>query len=182
MVTPEKSKLYTMAEFIELALKAENADKHFELINGEIIEMSPGRTRNSWFANLIIAAVHRFCDDHNLPYSTSNGDSAFDIQGNTVAPDFAFKRTPMGNEYPDPIAPEWAVEIISPTDKGPDIRAKRQIYLRAGILYWEMYPESQSIDVYAPGQPLRTFNIDDTLDGSDVLPGFTLPVKNIFAR
>lgn len=66
------------------------------------------------------------------------------------------------------------------TDKPYEIRAKRQIYLQAKILYWELYPLSQTIDVYAPGQPPRTYGIDDTLDSGDVLPGFTLPVKKLF--
>jgi hypothetical protein len=34
--------------------------------------------------------------------------------------------------------------------------------------------------VYAPGQPVKTFGIDDTLDGGDVLPGFALAVREIF--
>jgi hypothetical protein len=50
------------------------------------------------------------------------------------------------------------------------------------MLYWEMYPLDTSIDVYAPGQPLRTFGIDDTLEVGDLIPGFTLPVKDIFRQ
>jgi hypothetical protein len=36
--------------------------------------------------------------------------------------------------------------------------------------------------VYAPGQPKRTININDILDGGDVLPGFSMPLKEIFSR
>lgn len=74
------------------------------------------------------------------------------------------------------------LKSFRPTDKGVDIRNKRQIYLQAGILYWEMYPLKQSIDVYAPGQPMRVFSINDTLDGGEVLPGFTLAVKDLFSE
>jgi Uma2 family endonuclease len=74
------------------------------------------------------------------------------------------------------------VGVISPTDKPDDIRAKRLIYIEieAGILYWEVYPKSQSIDVYAPGKPLLTIGIDGVLDGGDVLPGLQIPVKELF--
>ena len=171
-----------MEEFIEFALRSENADREFEFISGEIIAVTPTRTRNSEYGHIIVVAVHLFCRERKLPCHTSGGDGAFNILGNTVVPDFAYKRTPTSDEYPDPVAPEWAVEIISPTDKGPDIREKRQIYLKAGILYWEMYPQSQSIDVYAPGQPLRTLGINDTLDSGDVLPGFKLPMRELFER
>lgn len=54
-------------------------------------------------------------------------------------------------------------------------------YTRAGIVLWEMYPQSMSIDVYAPGQPMRTLRIGETLDSGDGLPGFTLPIGEIFA-
>jgi Uma2 family endonuclease len=94
----------------------------------------------------------------------------------------AYKQTPMSAEYPDPVAPLWAVEVISPTDKAVDIRKKRLIYAAAGILLWEVYPQLQRVDVYAPGQALVSYGIDDVLDGGSVLPGFRLPVKDIFAN
>lgn len=181
MVTPEKQKLYTMDEFKGFVSRPENVDRLFELINGEIIEVTPGRTRYSGFGHLLTVAVHLFCREHGLPCYTSGGDGAYDIGGNTVAPDFAYKRTPLSDDYPDPVPPLWVLEVISPSDKAPDIRDKRQIYEQAGILQWEMYPKRQSIDVYAPGQQKVTRDIDDTLDGGDALPGFTLPVRALFA-
>jgi len=188
-----QTKAVTIEEFREFVNKEENSDTLFELINGEIIEVPTGRTSNSSIGHLIVAAVYPFCDEHHIPCYTSGEAGTYDIQVNVVAPDFAFKRTPMSDAYPDPIAPEWAVEIISSTDKPLDIRNKRQIYLQAGILYWELYLQPQKIDVYgqgshrahlasvyAPGQPPRTFGINDTLDGGNVLPGFTLAVKKLF--
>lgn len=170
----------TMDDFERFIALPENADRLFELIHGEIVEVSPGRTSNSEFEHILATAVRNFCREHKLPCHTSGGDGAYNIQGDVVAPDFAYKPTPMSDDYPDPEPPLWAVEIVSPTDKAKEIRDKRQIYLEVGILYWEMYPQSPSIDVYAAGQPMRTFNIDDTLDGGDVLPGFTITVREIF--
>jgi len=43
-----------------------------------------------------------------------------------------------------------------------------------------MCPKCQAIDVYAPAQPMKSFGIDDTLDGGDVLLGFTLALKELF--
>jgi Uma2 family endonuclease len=172
----------TIKDFQEFVMQPENSDRLFELINGEIIEKMPGRTRNSEFGLILASLVRPFCRAHNLPCHISGEAGAYEIQGSVVAPDFAYKRTPMSSEYPDPVAPEWAIEVISPTDKAPDIRKKRQIYIRAGILYWEMYPESESIDVYAPGQPMQTIEINGTLDVGDLIPGFTVTAQEIFAE
>ncbi|MEO8607171.1 MAG: Uma2 family endonuclease [Chloroflexota bacterium] len=182
MVAAEQTRPMTIDQFREYVEQPENSDQVLELINGEIVEVSPSRTRNSEFGQLITVEVHIFCRAHNLPCHTSGADGTYEIQGHVVVPDFAYKPTPMSDDYPDPEPPLWVVEVVSPTDKAPDIRAKRQIYIQAGILYWEMYSKSKSIDVYAPGQPPRTLGIDDTLDGGAVLPDFRLPVRDLFAE
>jgi len=176
-----QKQLYTIEDFKQFVSEPENTDRLFELINGEISEVMPGRTSNSQIPMIIAAEVRPFCKAHGVPCFTSGADGAYDVQGNVVAPDFAYKHTPMSDDYPDPVAPEWAVEIISPTDEVGKIRRKRAIYLAARILLWEIYPEDRSVEVYAPNQPVRTYGVDDTLDGGDVLPEFTLAVKDIFA-
>jgi Uma2 family endonuclease len=170
----------TIAEFKNVIGMPENTGRLFELINGEIVEVSPGRTNNSALEHILSFAVRLFCREHQIPCYISGGDGAFDVQGNVVVPDFAYKHTPMSDDYPDPVAPEWAVAIISPTDDPNEIRDKRNIYIEAHILYGELYPKSQSMDVYEPGRPKRTIQINDILDGGDVLPGFTIALKEIF--
>jgi len=171
----------SIQEFIEFVHQDEHIDRNFELINGEIIELSPSRSGYSRIAFLIGHYVETFCEEHNLPCYVTIGDGTYEILGNIIAPDMMYKSTPTEMEnYPDFDPPEWAVEVISPNDKGVDIRDKRKIYLDAGIVYWEVYPKAQYVDVYAPGQPMKTFGIEDILDGGDVLPGFTLPLKQIF--
>ncbi|MBA3867835.1 MAG: Uma2 family endonuclease [Anaerolineae bacterium] len=171
----------TFEEFVTFASLPENEDRQLEFINGEIVEMSPSRTRNSELGDVLVFVVRLFCRELNLPCHTTSGDGAYNIVGNTIAPDFAYKPTEMSDEYPDPVAPLWAVEIISPTDKAEAIREKREIYRRAGILLWEIYNKSRSVDVYAPGKPMKTYSMGDVLDGGNVLPGFTLAVAELFA-
>lgn len=169
-------------EFREYAERPENSNRILQLINGKIVEKPLGTTRNSEYGLIIAFAVRLYCRTHNLPCHTSGADGTYLIDGHVVVPDFAYKTTQMSDDYPDPTPPLWVVEIISPTDKAPDIRDKRQIYIQAGILYWEVYPQSQSIDVYAPGQPARTVGIDGVLDGGAVLPDFKLSVSELFAE
>ena len=170
----------TLEDFKQFVNQDENAGRLFELINGEIVEVMPGRTSNSQIHDVIVAAVRPFCKTHDIPCYTSSADGAYNVLGHVFAPDFAYKRTPMSDDYPDPTAPLWVVEIISPTDKAEDIRSKRQIYRQAGILLWEIYPQDQSVDVYSPGQPMRTYGIEETLDGGSVLPQFTLSARELF--
>lgn len=180
MVAPEKKKLYTMDEFLEFVARPENADREFELIDGEITEVMPSRTYNSGFSIRIATRVEVYCETHNLPCFISGEAGAYRILDNTLVPDFAYKRTPLSKDYPDPDPPLWAVEVFSPTDEPGNIKKKRKIYRQAGILLWELDPEQQSIDTYAPGQGKRTFGMDDVLDAGDVLPGFTLAVRVLF--
>jgi hypothetical protein len=71
-------------------------------LDGELIEVPPGRTRNSEFGHRIAVHVHLFCQAQAIPCHTSGGDGAYRIRAHVVAPDFAYKRTPMSDEYPDP--------------------------------------------------------------------------------
>jgi Uma2 family endonuclease len=177
-----REQIITLAEFQAFVARSENSDRMFELIDGEIIEVSPGRTRNSQINHLLAFPIMLFCQQNNLPCYTSGGDGTYSINGHVVAPDFAYKTTSMSDEYPDPVPPLSAAEIISPTDKPADIQRKRRIYIQAGILYWELYSETETIDVHAPGQPVRSLGIDDLLDGDTVLPGLKIPVKSIFPQ
>lgn len=175
-----EKQLITIEEFVQFALQPENAGREFELINGEIVEKMPGTTRNSSIAAWIVFFVRLFCREREIPCYITGEHGTYNILGHAFAPDFAYKQTPMSEDYPDPVAPLWVVEVISPNDKPLDVRAKRMIYLAAGILYWELYPEDQSVDVYAPGQPMHTYRAGDVVGVGDLIPGFTLTVSELF--
>jgi Uma2 family endonuclease len=172
----------TIEQLQEHAALPENADRLFELIEGEIVEKMPGSTRNSTLAFNMGFFVQTHCQKNDVPCYVSIADGAYSVNGNVLAPDFAYKQTPMAEEYPDPVPPLWALEVISPNDKAAEIRKKRLKYIEADILYWEMYPQSHSIDVYAPGQPMRTVSIDGILDGGQVLPDLRLPAKDLWGK
>ncbi len=170
----------TLDDFIQFVFRDENVDRMFELINGEIVEVSPSRSGHSEVAASIIFEIKLFCREKGLPGHVTGEAGTYNVLGNVIAPDVAYKTMPTDKvNYPDAVSPELAVEVISPTDRKADIARKRQIYLAASILYWEVYVDDERIDVYTPGQPVRSLGMDDTLDGGDVLPGFTLPIKDV---
>jgi Uma2 family endonuclease len=172
----------TIEQFREFVLLSDNADRLFELINGEIVEIMPGRTSVSGIPHMISFVVRLFCQQKDLPCYISGADGAYRIGRDVIVPDMAYKRTPLSDDYPDSQPPLLAVEVISPTDETSDVNEKIAIYQQAGILLWVFNPRYRHVYVYAPGQAMRTLAVDDLLDGGDVLPGFKLPVKDIFDK
>jgi Uma2 family endonuclease len=80
------------------------------------------------------------------------------------------------------LAPDLAIEIISPSERAVDIRAKLRDYLRAGVRQvWQVYPETQEVIVYLPDGTVRTYEVGQVIPGADVLPDLALPVEDIFA-
>jgi Uma2 family endonuclease len=179
MVTREK---VTLEQFTEFVYLPENASRVFELINGEIVEKMPGRATNSAISATLIGLAFSFCKQHQLPCVITGEHGTYSVLGHPLAPDFAYRTQPLTGAYPEPEPPLWVAEVISPTDEPGRIAAKRQIYLQAGILYFEVYPDDQAVDVYAPGQPPRRHVVEDVIDLGSLIPGFTLGVQDIFAQ
>jgi Uma2 family endonuclease len=80
------------------------------------------------------------------------------------------------------LAPDMAVEIVSPSDSAAEIRDKVRDYLTAGTrLVWVMYPRTQEVIVHTPDGLARTYSRDDVLGEFDILPGFTCAVAELCA-
>jgi Uma2 family endonuclease len=78
--------------------------------------------------------------------------------------------------------PDLAVEILSPSNRPSDVRAKVADYLDAGVrMVWVLDPPARSVTIHRPGAETRAVRYDQTLEGEDVLPGFRLPLKAFFA-
>lgn len=81
-----------------------------------------------------------------------------------------------------PVPPDLAVELLSPVDEEDRVAHEVEAYLAEGIaLLWLVDPAGQTIAVHAPGRSPVTLSIGDHLDGGDVLPGFRVPVADLFA-
>lgn len=79
-------------------------------------------------------------------------------------------------------APDVAVEILSPSDRSTDIHAKTLEYLEAGArLLWIVDPATRSVVVHRPDGSAQLLAGDAVLDGEGVLPGFALPLSDLFA-
>ena len=79
------------------------------------------------------------------------------------------------------VVPDLVVEIVSPNDRPVPVFDKAQMWLRHGVrLVWITDPEARTITALPQSGPARTYTENDTLDGGDVLPDFTCPVRDIF--
>ncbi len=180
----DRAKLYTVDEFEQFIDLPENADRLFELIDGEIAEKVPTE-EHSIVAGNIYAALRAFVKPRNL------GRVLFEVRHqltgdteNSRLPDVEFTRAervqPVVKRGAVPQLPDLAVEVKSPTDRAAVMRRKALYYLENGVqLVCLVYPDTQRIEVLGP-DTLKTLIMGDTLDGGDVLPGFTLSVKDVF--
>lgn len=88
-------------------------------------------------------------------------------------------------DKPIPFAPDLAVEIASPSQEAAEMAAKARRYLRGGtLLLWVVWPHGAHIDVWHPDiltGPAETLGISDMLEGEQVIPGFSYPVRDLFA-
>lgn len=181
-----QQRLYTADDLWELSHAGD--DKRYELDEGELIEMSPTGDAHGelslWIGHLILS----FVIEHDLGVvsGAETGYRLFTDPDIVRAPDVGFiskaRLTPPTGKY-YPIAPDLAVEVVSPGDSAEQIRRKAAQYLAAGTrLAWFFYPHGKLVDIYRPGQPTETAEINGVLDGGDVLPGFKLPVREVFKR
>lgn len=79
--------------------------------------------------------------------------------------------------------PDLAVEIASPSQFRPEMGAKAWLWLQRGTrLVWVVWPKRRHVDVWTPAQDVPvTLHIGDTLDGADVLRGFTYALADLVA-
>jgi Uma2 family endonuclease len=172
----------TIPEFDEFVLLPENRERLFELIGGEIVEVV-SNGKSSRIGMKVGARITIFVEQHNLGYVTG-ADGGYVVSGEKYIPDVAYvtkQRQPQPSDAAyNPLAPDLAVEVLSPSNT--DMRIKVVNYLRSSTTLWVIDPDKKQVEVYSPHHSPKTVDINGVLDGGDVLPGFTLAVREIFAE
>lgn len=160
-----------------------------ELIRGEVITMPPPKPEHGYIVNNINGPLFTHVKRNGLGF-TFAAETGFILETDpdTVrAPDVCFVergRFPGGRPGKDYVrgAPEFLVEVLSPSDTAFGAEEKVEAWLVGGArLVWLVNPKRSTVTVYRPGQPPALFVEGQTLDASDVVSGFTLPVAEIFA-
>lgn len=180
MTAEVSQKKYSVEEFMELLTDG----SLYELIEGELVGLPLPTDMHGRILTKLSRKLGNFVEEHKLgEVWTTTG---FSLTEKTVrAPDVAFltaSRVPPVSDKAVPIAPDLAVEVISPSDIWYKVNDKIGEYQRAGVrLIWIIFPLGSFVQVYRLGSPYpSTFKPDDELDGEGVIPGFKIMVSALF--
>lgn len=160
----------------------------FELVEGELREVSPSSMRSSQIAGELFALLRAFVKPPELGWLTSSegGYTLSRDPDTVVAPDVGYvSRSRLLHGVPHegycPVPPDLAVEVVSPSDDPGRIRQKQRLYELAKVpMTWWVDLKRQVVTVHRPGTESIVSGSDDVLDGGGVLPGLRLPVRAIF--
>ncbi len=180
-----REKQVSVEEFEAFVRLPENSDRQFELVGGEIVEVV-SNPYSSKLATRITTFIGMYLLQNDIGHLTG-ADGGYVVSGERYIPDVAFIRYTRQPElaYHEgyvPNAPDLAVEVVSPGNTEDELAIKIANYLAAGTVIWMVKPVDKRVIVFRPGEPAVTLNANDTLEGGAVLPGFTLPVKDIFPK
>ncbi len=166
----------------------------YELLNGVLVRMPLSSGGASNVGARLLIRLGAYVEDHDLGLVTGEQggyrlDPAHPLD-TEVAPDVAFVRAGRAPSPTSPefygrawlLAPDLAAEVASENQFAPGMAAKAQLYLRFGTrLMWVIWPRYKRVDVWRPGDDTPTPRaVEDTLDGEEVVPGFTCPIARLF--
>ncbi|MBV9497415.1 MAG: Uma2 family endonuclease [Acidobacteria bacterium] len=167
----------TADEFAQLP----DDDHRYELVRGEVRRTPPPRRQRSRIATKIIARLGPWIDERKLGEVYAAVGFLLSQRPDTVrSPDVSFVRAenvPDEDEYPP--APDLAFEVKSPSNTYKELLEKKDDYLAAGTLAVIIVdPTKNSVTVQ---RPTGVTTVEDTLTLDDILPGWQLPLSDLFA-
>lgn len=178
------TRLITADELLEMELEP----GRYDLIDGELYRMPPaGQEHGDVQANLFLP-IGTFVQANSLG-RTYSGETGFRLSEDpdvVVAPDVAFVRADRLDLFGRlkgylPLVPDLAIEVVSPSDYPKLVLQKIEKYMGVGIpLLVIVYPDRRIVQVLGAGRESVELGESDVFDGGDVLPGFRLPVAEIF--
>lgn len=166
-----------------------NPDWKLELTATGDLELMPptgGETGNRNATLLIRVGVWN--EQTNLGY-VFDSSTGFNLpNGANRSPDVAWVRrdrwealtSPQQEKFP-PLAPNFVIELMSPSDDRPTLQAKMREYIENGVeLGWLFDRSARQVEVYQAGRSPQILDAPAQLTGDAVLPGFTLNLQNFW--
>ena len=159
-----------------------------ELVDGVIVTMTPTGAAHGVVSARIGSLLHEYVSSCGLGVCCG-AETGFILRRHpdvVRAPDAAFV---AAHRIPDtgvptsywPIAPDLAVEVVSPSERRADVQVKVAEYFAAGArAVWVIEPASRTVHAYGSPGVAQVFGVDDTLTGGDLLPGFRCEVRRLF--
>lgn len=159
-----------------------------ELVRGEVREMTPAGHRHGWIAVNVTTSLAQHVRSKGLGrvYAAETGFRIGSDPDTVRAPDVAFVRRERVAEVGDapgywPGAPDLAVEVVSPGDSYGEVEEKVLDWLSAGCrMVVVVNPQRRTATVYRSRTEIVVLAEGDDLEGGDVVPGWRLPVREVF--
>lgn len=155
-------------------------DKDFELVDGQLVDRKIGNKSN-WVATRLARLLGDYVEEHQLGWVfTSEAGYRLDPSrpNNVRKPDVYFVQFGrLPDEEPadayDYLAPDLAVEVISPGDTVRELDEKLAEYLTAGVReVWVVNPELRTAKIYESDGSITPLRESDDLEGGEIVPGF----------
>lgn len=172
----------------ELLALPDDGMRH-ELIAGELRTMAPSGHRHGRVTVKFTVALENYVEAHGLGevWGAETGCILARNPDTVRAADVTFvRRERLGAGFDDrgywPGAPDLVAEVLSPGDRRGAVADKVATWLRAGVrMVVVVDPQRRTVAVHHADQPVSVLGEADSLDGGDVVPGWTLPVRTLFA-
>ena len=202
MKTADRSRGYILIPLAEFGQSLDNpdldtwfeafADRNkdevgdFEITaQGELKIMPPTGIPGAWYELEMASAVLVWAHDYG---GIASGSTIRFVMpdGARLGPDASWISAERWNALPEvartppfaAIVPDFVVEIVSPSNRGPELAEKVRRYLEGGArLIWVIHPRNRTVSIYRPDQEPEILQDPETLDGGDVLPGFVFNVR-----
>ena len=179
-----KSGLVTAQELWDMP----NDGYRYELVRGELVKMAPAGAEHGNLGMKIGASLYNHVDANGLGkvYAAETGFLIGTDPDHVRAPDVAFVRQDRVAEAGRvtgyfPGAPDLAIEVISPNDRYTEVEEKVEDWLSAGAaMVILLNPQNRTAILRLAGQAPVILTEQDVLDGGEVVPGWRMPVGQIF--
>jgi Uma2 family endonuclease len=162
--------------------------ERYELVGGELVERNMG-WESSRIGGRVQGLLFTFCEANGVG-EVAPADASYqcfpDDPNKVRRPDVSFlrrERLPNLAERQGHcrVAPDLAVEVVSPNDYYSDVEAKVQEYINAGtLLVWVVNPPTRTVRVHRADGAVSDLHEGDVLSGEDIIPGFACRVADIF--
>ena len=158
----------------------------FELVDGQLVEKKMGALANK---TVVIVSFHLFAflrDSKLGELYSEQTYQCFPIEPSLVRrPDLSFisaeRTSGVPNDGHCPIAPDLAIEVLSPNNTAYDLDRKLADYRSAAVkLTWVVNPEQRTVRIHRLDHTITELHEADTLTGESALPGFSIRVKELF--
>lgn len=159
--------------------------------NHQITIMPPASTESGFANSELTMQLGLWNREHRLG-RTGDSSTGYTLPtGAMLSPDASWISHARWNALSDEdrrgfarVCPEFVVELASPTDRLADLLNKMEAWLEAGAqLAWLLVPSTESVYIFAPGQPMRpSQGFDQQLSGEPLLPGFVLQLRELRAQ